>query len=285
MKTVSSLWASLAVAAIGCVLISQEAARSESFFVVNEGIYTHTYAFGTFDVSSEVFSQKSILPYGTDALGFSTDGTLYAASGHDLYTINPTTGASALRSSSLANATVGLAPGSDANHLIGVNVYGQLMTIDTNSGLETPYGLATSSFPYSAVSGSLSYGPGGDLYFVDQYSLYSRDVSTGAATNLGYIGSPYHGVYGLVYADGHLDSFETGNYSGQVIIDYASPGGTRGYYYTTQQLLLAAAFDNGGGGGPSGPDTPEPGPLAFFGGAAITSAGMLKRRRKRTCHS
>ncbi len=267
----------LGLAAI-TVMTAGSVARAQTIYAIKYGYYTHTYSFGTFDVASGVFNQMSVMPETINALAFGGNGTLYAAGAHDLYTINGTDGSFHQLPAYLTTTTVGLAAGSSANQLLGVDVYGQLMTIDVTTGGQSLYGDRNSQFPYGARPGSLAYGPGGTLYYIDQYGLYSRDPFTGSSTAItGEIGSPYAELDSLVYAGGHLDIFQNRG-GGQTVNDYANGGVIDGYYSNGAAEIWAAASYGGYGSGPS-PVTPEPGSIALLTAIGLSGVGIARRRR------
>jgi len=116
---------------------------------------------------------------GANALVFATDGTAYAAgvSSTQLYTINPVTGAGT------SLGTMGFASGGDLA-FFGGDLYladslSRLVKIDLANLANTA---VVGSFGVSGVFG-LATGNDNTLYAVAGTTIYTVDVTTGAATN------------------------------------------------------------------------------------------------------
>lgn len=157
--------------------------------------------FGVIDLTTGVFTLRGNAGVGQLAgLGEGLDGTVYAVAthGHQLYSINPATGAATTVGAAVAVDYLGF--GSTSTGLYGYGFDRILYSIAASTGAATALG--ATNVP---IDGYFGFSTGSDtLYEVHNGDLYSLDVSSGAASLIGHSSTGLFGaavtVNGILYA-------------------------------------------------------------------------------------
>ncbi|MCW3054614.1 MAG: hypothetical protein JWN14_3784 [Chthonomonadales bacterium] len=254
----------LMTALLLCLTLPQ-GASAQSIYVEGSG-----NEFGTLDLSTGTFTSLGTTTPTLFGMAFASDGTLYGLDNQgnaDLYTIDPTTGATTDRGPIQESATA-LTARNGTLFAVNQNDPGLLFSLNPTTQAVHEVG-----FLGTAASGLLAFDPSGALFTSDLSSpgyLYRIDPGTGVASLVGSIGFD---VLTGVFVDDSLYGLTSNNEI--VTVDTTTGAGTllSSYSFPNGNVVIAAT-------GPQDVSVPEPSFYQVSIVLAITGIGMLRLRRK-----
>jgi len=249
------------------IALASESARASELAYAITGPYDYVSmaygaepSFGVVDLTTGIFTERSVIGFRMNGLGVGPGGTLYTNDGQTLYRVDPTNGTlSTVGNSPIAifdmgSTTSGLfAVGTDRN-LYSINPNNLAAILIGPTGIGSPNGLSTGS---------------DTLYLTNGPTLYTVNTTTGAAT---LVGSSSSGIFGAevvesgtIYAGSAVPlavyTLNGGDGTGSLLADVS---GTRSNFW-------GLAPDT---------ETPLPAALPLFA-TGIGGLGLLGWRRKR----